>query len=204
MTEQLRPNPKNIYGVTKVAAEDLCQLFYRNTGLPCIVVRTSRFFPDVDDDKGKRDTFHDDNLKANELLFRRVDIEDVVSAHLCALSKAADVGFDRFIISATTPFQKNDVAQLAVDAPSVVERYVPGFRDEFSRRHWQMFPTISRVYDNAHAREKLGWAPKFDFGYVIDRLRSGKTFQSTLAKDIGIKGYHGDPFENGPYPVGNF
>lgn len=45
VTEEVTPLPKNIYGVTKASAEDLCQLFHRNQGLPCIVLRTSRFFP---------------------------------------------------------------------------------------------------------------------------------------------------------------
>lgn len=43
VTEEVTPIPKNIYGVTKAAAEDLCQLFHRNHGLACIVLRTSRF-----------------------------------------------------------------------------------------------------------------------------------------------------------------
>src|SRR5262245_41343318 len=51
VTEEVRPIPKNIYGVTKAAAEDLCQLFHRNKRLACIVLRTSRFFPEADDDK---------------------------------------------------------------------------------------------------------------------------------------------------------
>src|ERR1700751_2945159 len=46
ITEEVRPVPRNIYGVTKAAAEDLCELFFRNQGLPCIVLRTSRFFPE--------------------------------------------------------------------------------------------------------------------------------------------------------------
>ena len=45
VTEEVRPIRKNIYGVTKAAAEDLCQLFHRNEGLACVVLRTSRFFP---------------------------------------------------------------------------------------------------------------------------------------------------------------
>ena len=45
VTEDVRPVPKNIYGVTKVAAEDLCELFHRLHRLPCLVLRTSRFFP---------------------------------------------------------------------------------------------------------------------------------------------------------------
>jgi UDP-glucose 4-epimerase len=45
VTEDSRAVPKNIYGVTKVAAEDLCELFHRRQGLACLILRTSRFFP---------------------------------------------------------------------------------------------------------------------------------------------------------------
>jgi nucleoside-diphosphate-sugar epimerase len=80
ITEEVVPIPKNIYGATKAAAEDLCQLFHRNQGLPCIVLRTSRFFPEEDDNQEVRATFSDENVKANEYLHRRVDVEDVVTA----------------------------------------------------------------------------------------------------------------------------
>src|SRR5438067_6035395 len=42
ITEDVIPVPKNIYGVTKIAAEHLCELFHRNQGLPCIILRTWR------------------------------------------------------------------------------------------------------------------------------------------------------------------
>jgi len=82
VTEDTPSIPKNIYGVTKSAAEDLCQLFYRNYKLPCLVLRTSRFFPEEDDKKEIRASYEEANVRANEYLYRRVDIEDVVSAHL--------------------------------------------------------------------------------------------------------------------------
>jgi UDP-glucose 4-epimerase len=81
VTEEVVPVPKNIYGVTKAAAEDLCQLFHRRHGLACIVLRTSRFFPEEDDDHAVREAYADANVKVNEYLYRRVDLEDVVSAH---------------------------------------------------------------------------------------------------------------------------
>lgn len=54
--ERVQPKPKNIYGVTKLAAEDLCQLFHRLYKLPCIVLKVSRFFPEEDDSKEVRET----------------------------------------------------------------------------------------------------------------------------------------------------
>src|SRR6266404_7328958 len=80
VTEEVTPVPKNIYGVNKAAAEDICQLFHRNQRLACIVLRTSRFFPEEDDNQGVRAAYSDDNVKVNEYLYRRVEIEDVVSA----------------------------------------------------------------------------------------------------------------------------
>src|SRR5262252_6675296 len=66
VTEGVAPVPKNIYGVTKAAAEDLCQLFHRDHGLACLVLRASRFFPEEDDDPATRRAYDDGNVKANE------------------------------------------------------------------------------------------------------------------------------------------
>ncbi len=45
VTEDVTPIPKNIYGVTKAAAEDLCQLFHRNEGLPASCSGRRASFP---------------------------------------------------------------------------------------------------------------------------------------------------------------
>ena len=201
VTEDVVPVPKNIYGVTKAAAEDLCQLFHRNQRLPCIVLRTSRFFPEEDDDRTVRDAYADDNAKANEYLHRRVDVEDVVSVHLLAARHASALGFRRYIVSATTPFSTDDLADLRRDAPSVVRRRVPHYEAEYARRRWTMVPSIDRVYVNALARAELGWRPRYDFAYVIERLAAAQDFRSPLARLVGAKGYHAETFAEGPYPV---
>jgi UDP-glucose 4-epimerase len=194
ITEAVEPLPKNIYGVTKVAAENLCELVHRDAGLPCIVLRTSRFFPEQDDDPTRHD--HDDaNLKLNEFLYRRVDIEDVVEAHLLALDRARDIGFGRYIISATTPFTRDDLAQLRVDAPAVLRRHMPEFEDEYRRRGWALFPSIDRVYVNELARTQLGWQPRWDFRRVLERLNASQDHRSELAQVIGAKGYHTEPVD---------
>jgi nucleoside-diphosphate-sugar epimerase len=201
VTEDTRSIPKNIYGVTKEAAEDLCQLYHRNFRLPCIVLRTSRFFPEDDDNKKMREIYTSDNLKANEYLFRRVDIEDTVTALLAAAQKAESLGFGKYIISATTPFTPEDLALLRTDTPAVVRRLFPGYEEVYAKRGWKMFTGIDRVYDNALARTELGWQPRHDFGYLLTRLSAGETLQSPLARAIGCKGYHEEEFMEGPYPV---
>jgi len=201
ITEDVAPRPKNIYGVTKTAAEDLCQLFHRNHGLSCLVLRTSRFFPEEDDQKDVRDRYAHGNVNANEFLYRRVDIEDVVSAHLLALERAEAIGFDKYIISATTPFTKSDLAELRADAPAVLKRKAPEFEALYAARGWRMFPEIERVYVNERARTSLGWKPKYDFNHVLSSLREDKDMRSPLAQQIGSKAYHSRSFAEGPYPV---
>src|SRR5262245_19327200 len=149
ITEDVTPVPKNIYGVTKLAAENLCALFHRQNRLSCIVLRTSRFFPEEDDDREMRSAFDQANAKANELTFRRVDIEDAASAHLAAMEKAGSIGFGRYIISATTPFLPEDLAELRGDAPAVLARRVPETTKVYASRGWRMFPSIDRVYVNS-------------------------------------------------------
>jgi UDP-glucose 4-epimerase len=201
ITEDVVPVPKNIYGVTKLAAENLCELFYRTTRMPCIVLRTSRFFPEDDDDAGVRQAFDEANSKVNEFLYRRADIEDIVSAHVLAMEKAPAIGFGRYIISATTPFTRNDLQQLRLDPAAVVRRYAPGYEAEYRRRGWSMAPSIDRVYVNALARAQLGWQPRYDFNSILRRLQADEDFLSPLARAVGSKGYHAEVFSEGPYPV---
>lgn len=190
VTEDLRPVPRNIYGVSKAAAEDLCELAHRLEGLPCLILRTSRFFPEADDDEAVRQAYADEHLKAVEFLYRRADIEDVVSAHLLALEKAPALGFGKYIISATTPFSPGDAAELGVNAPAVLRRCFSAYEAEFRRRGWRMLPTLDRVYDNTRARRELGWQPRHDFGSVLARLQADEDPRSELARVIGSKGYH--------------
>lgn len=201
ITEEVAPIPKNIYGVTKMAAENLCELFYRNQRLPCIILRTSRFFPEEDDRAEVRQVYEDRNIKVNEFLYRRVDLEDVVSAHLLAIERAPVIGFARYIISATTPFTRADLHDLRMDAPSVLKRRAPEYEAVYAHLGWKMFPTIDRVYINDRARDELGWNPRYTFSTILDRLKVNEDPKSPLSRLVGSKGYHTTRFAEGPYPV---
>lgn len=199
ITEDVVPVPKNIYGVTKVAAEDLCQLFHRIHGLPVLVLRTSRFFPEGDDNEGRRLGFDDLNLKLVELLYRRVDIQDVVDAHLLAMQRAPDIGFQRLIISATSPFEATDLGVLRGQASEVLRRVAPRFESVFRDRGWRMLEDIDRVYVNERARSVLGWQPQYDFARALADLARGCDPRSPLTHAIGHKGYHPGRNDGGVY-----
>jgi nucleoside-diphosphate-sugar epimerase len=201
ITEAVQPEPKNIYGATKLAAENLCQLVHEDHGLPCLILRTSRFFPELDDRKEVREAYADENIKANEYLHRRVDLEDAVEAHLAALRRADEIGFGRYIVSATPPFTRGHLEGIRADAPAAVARLFPSFAETYERLGWRMFPSIDRVYVNERARRELGWRPRIDFGEILRRLARDEDVRSPLAREVGAKGYHDRTFREGPYPV---
>jgi nucleoside-diphosphate-sugar epimerase len=193
ITEDVAPRVRNIYGATKVAAEDLCELAVRDLGLPVVVLRTSRFFPEPDDRDDVRAAFSDANLKVNEFLHRRVDLADAVDAHLAAARRAPDLRFARYVVSATTPFTSDDLPELAVDAAAVIARRFPDVAEDYRRWGWRLPATIDRVYVNARARRDLGWEPRYDFRTVVELVRADGDPRSPLARAVGGKGYHAVP-----------
>ncbi|KAI7364958.1 hypothetical protein KC354_g5274 [Hortaea werneckii] len=174
--EQVTPVPKNIYGATKVAAEDLCQLVQTETRMPTIVLRTSRFFPEEDDNDTAREEYEDDNLKVLELLHRRVDIQDVVSAHVCAMRKAKDIGWAKYIISAPPPFTNNSslLKQLDSDAAEAIAQVRPAQAKILLERGWKLPTRLDRVYDPSKAVAELDWTPIFTFERAVAQIKDGR------------------------------
>ena len=169
--------PRNIYGVTKLAAEHLCRLFHETYGLPTLILRTSRFFPE-EDDMAHAIAQSAENTKANEPLFRRATVEDIAEAHAIALDKAPELGFDTFIISARTPFSPDDCAELIVDAPAVVARLFPRYREIYARLGWTMFDSIDRVYDSSKAARRLGFVCLTGFAERLRELEAPASQES--------------------------
>jgi UDP-glucose 4-epimerase len=161
-------SPRNIYGTTKRAAEELCRLVHADTGLPVVVLRTSRFFPE--DDDTHRD-LSGENMKANELLNRRLTVEDCARAHIAALDQARTIGFATYIVSAPTPFARTDVADLKHDATAVIARLFPDAPDLYTARGWRLPTGIGRVYDAAAIERDLGFRCATDFAAVLAALR---------------------------------
>ncbi|MBR0663772.1 NAD(P)-dependent oxidoreductase [Roseomonas hellenica] len=161
--------PRNIYGVTKLAAEGLCRLHHLEHGLNCVVLRTARFFPEEDD------TLRDwsgPNLKANEFLHRRLTVEDAAEAHVAALDRAPVLGFGEFVISAPTPFARTDAEALKRDAAAVIRRLFPDAAALYADRGWRLPASIGRVYDARRSETLLGFRCRTDFAAVLDALRT--------------------------------
>jgi UDP-glucose 4-epimerase len=177
--ETLSPlTPRNIYGVTKLAAERLCRLVHDEDGLPIVILRTARFFPEEDD---THRVLSGENMKANELLHRRLTVEDAADAHIAALERAPGVGFGTYIVSASTPFVRSDAAELKRDARAVIARYFLDAAALYAARGWTLPATIDRVYDAALIERDLGFRCATDFATVLDAFRAGRV--SPVAHD---------------------
>lgn len=172
LDETLAPlEPRNIYGVTKLAAENLCRQHHLTRGVSVIVLRTSRFFPEEDDSETG---LSGPNLKANELLYRRGATEDMVAAHIRALEKAADVGFGLYVVSAPTPFSRKDVRALKSDAAAVVAGKFPEAQEPYRKAGWSLPRSIGRVYDGSLIERELGFSYRTRFQDVLVALRDGR------------------------------
>jgi UDP-glucose 4-epimerase len=164
------PVPRNVYGVTKLAAERLCREAHERHGLPVLILRTGRFFPE-DDDTHREPS--GENLKASELLHRRLTVEDAAEAHVAALERVPALGFDTFILSTPPPFVPADCEQLIADAPAVIARYFPEAPDLYAARGWSLPPIIERVYDPSRAERMMGFRCRTTFASMLAALAEG-------------------------------
>lgn len=163
--------PRNIYGVTKLAAEGLCRLYAASGGANVVVLRTARFFPEEDD---THKVPSGPNLKANEFLNRRLTVEDTARACTIALEAVETLGFDLFVISAPTPFTRADAAQLMRDARAVIVQRFPDAPALYAAMGWELPRRIGRVYDASRAERVLGFRARTDFSAILTAIRRGQ------------------------------
>jgi len=168
--------PRNIYGVTKRAAEELCRLYHDLHGLPVIALRTARFFPEDDDTHAVP---AGENLKANEFLNRRLTVEDCAAAHLAALDGAERVGWGVYVVSAPPPFTRADAARLKTDAAGLIAERFPEAPALYAARGWVLPQSIGRVYDPTAIERDLGFRCQTDFAAVLAALREGRPLPFT-------------------------
>lgn len=156
VTEELEPNPEDIYDITKIEAERLCREV-SDTNLSVVVLRMSRCFPEPD------------HLKAFYRLYRGVDPRDVAEGHWLAATLPLE-GFEILNLSAETPFEIGDTELLWSDPWRVIERCAPEVRKVFLRKGWEMPQRIDRVYVIEKAKKILGYHPQYNFKALLDEM----------------------------------
>jgi nucleoside-diphosphate-sugar epimerase len=149
VTEDLEPEPRDIYDETKLAAEQACAEA-ASGGMTCISLRMSRCFSEHP------------RLVAIYRLYRGVDAADVAQAHELALEPGL-TGFEIFNISARSPFSATDCENLLSAAQNTVLTHYPWALPEFRRRGWELPESIDRVYVVDKAIARLGYRPAHNF-----------------------------------------
>jgi UDP-glucose 4-epimerase len=154
VTEELLPRPRDIYDVTKIAAEGLCEMFANNHDMPCLSLRVSRYFPESD------------YLLAIYRLYRGVDVRDAAAAHILAMT-AEVKGYDVFNISAQSPFSRDEIDDLFYNATNVLLRHFPDIDKLFSKKGWEIPRSIDRVYSIDKAKKILNYRPANNFDSLM-------------------------------------
>lgn len=149
VTEALVPNPEDIYDLTKLEAESLCQEASK-AGLNTIVLRMSRCFPEPE------------GLMVFYRLYRGVSARDVANAHWLAVNSAI-VGTEVFNISADSPFRQTDTVVLLNDPWQVIDRIYSQVSRLYDQLNWDKPSSIDRVYVIDKAKRHLNYQPQDNF-----------------------------------------
>lgn len=148
--EELIPEPRDIYDITKLTCELLCKDYFEKEGIETTVLRVSRFLPE------------DDNTKANHRIYRGLDEKDGAKGHQLVLEKKFNT-FQIYNISNESPFKEEDLVQLYNDPKSVICKYYPDAEGFYKRNNWKFMDRIDRVYSIEKAKLELNYKPKMNF-----------------------------------------
>jgi nucleoside-diphosphate-sugar epimerase len=159
--EGLPTLPTDIYGTSKVMAEELGRMHGRTGAMRVVALRFGMYVPASFEHYGFR------------LLFGGVDERDVAQSVLLSLEHEPDGGFEAFDIFADTPFEPEDARAMHEDPLAVIERYWPGANDLFRENGidplehiWARF-----LWPIDEAKRRLGYRPRWGFAEFLDAVR---------------------------------
>ena len=157
VTENLNPKPRDIYDITKIAAEQLCADFHDPEVMQVMSLRVSRFWDEPLENK----VFY--------RMYRGVDVRDVVSAHVRALETSLE-NFEIFNISAQPLFTEDDLVDLRKDVMKVLEKKAPRLISFYQERGWEIPSFIDRVYVIGKAKYFLDYKPRHNLEEMLTEL----------------------------------
>ncbi|MDO9034777.1 MAG: GDP-mannose 4,6-dehydratase [Methanoregula sp.] len=158
MREDMKPQPVSPYGVSKLAAEHLCYLYWKNYGVPTVSLRYFTVYgprqrPDMAINKfvkaithGDALTLYGDGMQTRDFTF----VADVIEANLLAAQNGSSG--DVYNIGGGSRITVNDLIREMEQQCQKVAKIVPSSE--------QKGDTRDTLADNRKARESLGWLPK--------------------------------------------
>jgi nucleoside-diphosphate-sugar epimerase len=162
LREDVPLRPGDVYGWTKLAGEELCQLYGRTHGIPSVGLRFGMFVPEPFFRYGMR------------LLYGGVDTHDVVRSVLTSIDAltTGKLTWGAFNVESAVPFQEDDADQLARDPMPVLDKYYPGASELLRERGVDRLAPITTYYPMDTARQVLGFQPECNFDQWLEELRN--------------------------------
>jgi len=152
-------NPRSPYGVTKLAAENLCSLYHANFGLPTVSLRYFTVFgprqrPDMAIHRflrscldGSEVPLFGDGSQTRDFTY----VDDIVSGTILAAEKGAPGRI--FNLGGGNRISVNELLALIAD--------IAGRAPNIVRKETQVGDVRHTWADTSLARAELGWAPSF-------------------------------------------
>ncbi|RYX86488.1 NAD(P)-dependent oxidoreductase [bacterium] len=170
--EDLPLLPGDVYGLTKVACEDMAGYYGRSHGISTVALRLGMFVPE-----GSAERY------GFRLLFGGVDERDVAQAALSSLTFAPKANFDAFNIMADVPFTREDAGAVQTDLISTLERYYPNLASLAEANEWDIQSLVwgRTIWPIHKAKQLLGYAPQFNFAQFLSAVELGdKDYAPTI------------------------
>ena len=159
--EDTPARPRDIYGYTKAAGEEMCRLYGRTHGIPSVALRYGMFSPEPFFPYGIR------------LLYGGVDVQDVARANVASVEALASgrVRWEALNVESLVPFAEGDGPQLLRDPLPVLDRYYPGAAGLLRERGVERLAPIHERYLMDRAAGVLGFRPECNFDRWLEELR---------------------------------
>jgi UDP-glucose 4-epimerase len=164
VSEDLLLQPDDIYGASKVLAEELAAYYDRAREVRSLALRFGMFVPEPFLHTGIR------------FLYGGVDQRDVARAVIAALAALKDrtAGqFTAFNVESAVPYDDADAGPLREDPMAVIRRHWPDAPELLAAVHTGPWGPINEWFDISAAQRELGWKPRRGFGDFVDALRAG-------------------------------
>jgi len=183
LMEQRIPRPNSPYGITKLAAEHLCQVYFRNFEVPTVVLRYftvygprqrpdmafNRFITRIS--KGLQIDIYGNGEQSRDFTF----CDDIVSANLLALRATPG---NIFNVGASKPIKLSDAVEL-------IERLV-GKKAKIAYRPGAAGDVKNTYGDISKARREIGYSPRVTLQKGLES-QVGWQLESELESGVAVK-----------------
>jgi nucleoside-diphosphate-sugar epimerase len=162
-TEESPFAPGDVYGLTKVVAEETARFFASVHHVDTVALRLGMFVPETFERYGFR------------LLFGGVDDRDVGQAVSLALAHDPQGGFDAFDIMADSGLSPEDLPALEADVARALDQRWPGTAELVEAHGLELDDLVwgRLIFPVEKAKSALSYRPGYDFAAFLAAWRRG-------------------------------